>query len=449
MRRPLLALAAATVAACVPSRGEVLAPVDRELARRLGPDPVWHGDRDPRIAAAVAARLRRPLDRDAVVRIALATNRRLQAAYDELGIAASELGDATVLGPTEVELELQPGAIELDVVQDVLALIQLPQRRGVAHAALAAARARAVAATLALVARVEQRFVDVVAARQQVELRQTAFDAAAASAELAERMHAAGNVPELAMLRERDQREQARVELDRAGVELAVARAALDAELGLTGAATGWTTDAHLPDLPAAPPALDALERDAVATSLELAAIRSDGDAAAGRLGIARVRAAIPVLAVGVAADREDGGWDLGPALRFGLPIFDQQQGPRARARAELARARNLATATEVELRARARAARQRVLGAYAEARRLHDVVLPLRQRIVDETLRHYNAMNASTFDLLTSRRELVDAGHAYLDALRRFWRAAAEVRAIARGARPELEPGSHASEEP
>jgi outer membrane protein TolC len=184
-------------------------------------------------------------------------------------------------------------------------------------------------------------------------------------------------------------------------------------------------------------PALDALERDAIASSLTLEAIRGDAEAAAGRVGLARVHSFLPSLGVGVATAYHDGAWDAGPALAIGLPIFGQQQGSRARANAELRRAQHEAIATAVELRAQARAVRQRVLGAHAEARHLRDVVLPQRQRIVDETLKQYNAMNASTFELLVARRDLVDAGRQYIDALRRFWRGSAEARALARGAMP------------
>lgn len=447
MKLPLFALIA--VAGCAPSRSAVFGPVDREIERRVGARAAWHEHVDPRVPAAIAQLLERPLDRDAAVRIALVTNRRLQAQYDRLGIAASEIASATVLPPLEVELGVKLGhEVELDVIQDVLELVQLPQRRAVARADLAAARARAVAATVELVARVELAHLDAVAARQELELRQTAFDAASASAEIAERQRVAGNISELALVRERDRREQARVELGRAQVDVETRREALNEVLGLSGEATRWTTGDRLDELPAAMPALDALERDAIAHSLELAAIRGDAEAAAGRVGIARVRAWLPRLGVGVSAGREDGAWEAGPALSVGLPLFDQQQGPRARAHAELKRARNEALATGVELRAQARAVRQRVIGTYAEARHLRDVVLPQRQRIVDETLKQYNAMNASTFELLTSRRELVDAGRQYIDALRRFWRASADARALARGASPRAgadEPRPHA----
>ncbi|MBA3453646.1 MAG: TolC family protein [Deltaproteobacteria bacterium] len=425
---------------CVPSRSAVFHPVDREIERRLGLDATWG---DERVPAAIDRLLKAPLDRDAAVRIALAKNRRLQVQYDQLGVAASEVAAATVLAPLEVELQYKVALegdgneLEIEAVQDILDLLQLPQRRGAARADLEAARARAVAATIELVANVERSYVDVVAMQQELELRQTAFEAASASADITERMHAAGNVPDLGLARERDRREQTRIEVARAQLDVEQAREAMNEVLGLSGKDTMWSVTNRLPEIPHAAPALDTIERDAVAASLTLAAIRFEGEAAAGRLGIARVRSVIPELGVGVAASRTDGEWEAGPAVSIGLPLFNQQQGPRARANAELRRSRNEASATATELRAQARATRQRVLAAHAEARHLRDVVMPLRQRIVEETLKHYNAMNASTFELLAARRDLVEGGRQYIDAVRRFWRASAEVRALIRGAMP------------
>ena len=435
---PIVALGA-----CVPSHGAVFSPVDREIERRIGTRGTWHEHTDPRVPPAITALLAKPLDRETAIRIALVTNRRLQAQYDTLGIAASQIADATVLPPLDVDIQTffhtdrSFHALELDVTQDILALLQLPQRRSAAQASLAAARTRAVAATVELVAEVERAYIDLVASQQELELRQTAFDAASAAADLAERQRKAGNISELVLLREQDRREQAHLDLGRAEVDVATRREAMNEVLGL-GTATTWTVASRLPDVPAAAPALDTLEGDAVVASLELAALGSDADAAESRRGIARVRSFLPHLGIGISAHREDGEWEAGPAISFGLPLFDQQQGPRARANAELKRSRNEAHATEVLLRTRARAVRRRVLGAHAEARHLRDVVLPQRQRLVAETLAQYNAMNASPSELLLARRELVDAGRQYIDALRRFWRASADARALARGALPQ-----------
>jgi outer membrane protein TolC len=435
-----LALVCMALGACVPSRTAVFGPVDRDVERRIGVRATWTSD--SRVPAAIDDLLAKPLDRDAAVRIALASNRRLQAQYDQLGIAASEIAAATVLAPLRVDIEYKlrdtADELEIDVVQDVLDLLQVPQRRGIASAELAAARTRAVAATVDLVSRVEMAYFDVVAAMQEVELRQTAYDAASISADLAGRMRAAGNISELSLAREQSQRERARVDLARAQLDAETRRESLNELLGLDGKRTRWTVVRQLPAVPPTAPALDGLERDAVAANLELVAIRSDAEAAAGRVGVARVRAWLPELGVGVSADHATGaGWDFGPAVSFGLPLFNQQQGPRARAHAELARARNLASATGTEVRARARSIRQQVLEAHGEARHLFDVVLPLQQHVVDEALKQYNAMNASTFELLLARRDLVDAGRQYIDAARRYWRAEASARALARGGLP------------
>lgn len=426
MRRCALLLV--LVGACVPSRATVHAPV-----RRATPDA--------RVPVAIDELLKKPLDLDAAVRIAIANNAHLQAEYENLGIAAAGIAEATVLAPLEVDfsyardLDGQGGEIEFDAVQDILGLLLMPQRRGAAKAELAATQARAVDATIALAAKVEIAFYDLVAAQQSLELHQTAFDAASASAEIVERMHVAGNATDLELARERQQRENERIEVARAEGEIEVRREAINRLLGLSGADTNWSVAARLPDVPDEAPALDDLEQNAVAENLELEALRHEADAARSRRGIARARTFLPELGVGVAVGREDEeDWHVGPAIRIALPIFDQQQGPRTRAKHEQRKAEFELTATAVDVRALARAARQTVLVAHGEAVHLRDVVLPLGQEVLDETLKQYNAMNATSFELLSAKRDLVDAGQQYIDALRRYWVAVAEVTALRRG---------------
>jgi cobalt-zinc-cadmium efflux system outer membrane protein len=248
-------------------------------------------------------------------------------------------------------------------------------------------------------------------------------------------MFDAGNTSELARARDRAAREQARVDHARAEADVEIRRETLTALLGLSGADTRWTATGALADVPAAAPALDELEAKAVAASVELVEAGQRVAAAANRSGDANLRALLPELGVGVSLIDRDDHPELGPAIRIGLPLFDQKQGGRARAAAELRRDEATRTAVAVELRARARAARVTALATHAEARHLHDIVLPLRQQIVDQLLLHYNAMDADPFELIAARRDLADAGHQYLDALRRYWNAMTEVATLERGA--------------
>jgi len=424
-------LALVGCAACAPSPEILQRPVTAELTRRLGDDVRL--DRD---AAWIAARLDKPLDRDAAVRIALANNARVRAALAELEIAGGGL--APVLGPLSIEAELRDGKagseVEVRAIQDLLGAIATSRQRAAARADLAAARANAAATAIRLAGRVEIAFDDLLAAQQEIELRQTAFDAADAAALLRERMRAAGNTTDLALARDRDAREQARVELSRAQATAADRHTRLDALLGLTGDQTRWTAAGTLAELPAAPPSLDALEDTAVAASLDLAAGRARVTGAERRLAAQRLRAVLPHLGAGVSVTRQDGTTEVGPAIEVGIPLFDWSSGGRAAARGERRKAEHELAAATVELRAGARAARIAATAAYGETRHIHDVILPLRQQIVDQVVLHYNAMDADPFELIAARQALVDAGRQYLDALRRYHDAMTAVRALERG---------------
>ena len=425
--RSLLLVGACLIASCVPSQQELRAPV---AARVHAP------------SIDVSAALQKPIDSDAAVAIALANSPRLAAAMDALGIAGGDLASALGLGPLDVTGALRFGKgheYEVDAVQNVLGLVAMPRRRAAARAELAATQATAAATALRLGARVKIAFGDLLAAQQEVELRQTAFDAADAAATLRERMRAAGTTTELAVARDRDAREQARIDLAKATAEVERAREPINALLGLTAHQTAWHATGTLRELPAQAPALDDLEQTAVAASLDLQAGRARTEAAEHRAGAAWLTALLPELGVGVSAMDRDGDLEVGPAVPIGIPLFDQRAGARARANAELAERTHELAATDVELRAQARRARIAALAAYQEARQLHDVVLPLRQQIVDETLLHYNAMDADPFQLITARRALADAGHQYLDALRRYWAATAEVDALRAGVALDL----------
>ena len=422
-------LLALVLSACVPSQHELADPVDALIQTRSG---IARGRVD------IDALLAKPLDADAAVKIALANNTRLAAALDDLGIAGGELAQALGLGPLVVDGQLRFGShgheYEVDAVQNVLTLVTAPRRRAAAHADLAAARATAAATALELAARVEIAFHDYLAAQQLVELRRTAFDAADVAATVRERMHDAGNTTDLALARDRAAREQARVELARSEATLERRREPIDALLGLSGERTKWTTTGMLVDPPEVAPAVDDLETASVAASLELVAGRAHVDAAANRAGADNRRG-------GVARARRR-RLCARPRRRARSRPCDPPRHPavrstRRRTREGRCRQRTIEhelSATAVELRARARSVRVAALAAHAEARHLHEVVLPLRQQIVDETLLHYNAMDANPFELIVARRDLVDAGAQYLEALRRYADAMTEVTALRRG---------------
>lgn len=441
----------AALASCAPSQRTLLSPVSSELTARGLPAMVAVEPDRVAVSSAVAEVLAQPLSLDGALRVALAQNRRLAAQAEELGIARAEL-TAAALPAVELSATYHLGTLELDALADVLSLLELPGRRKAASAQVERARAQVVAHAVRLAAEVELAFGLLQAAMAKAELHRHYFDAADAAALLQERAHEAGGSTELALARQLEQRETARARLGRAQLEVLLARERLGRAMGVPNASAGWSVIAAPPVLPAQAPALDELEREAVAASTELAATRATARARARLAGASELRRFLPRLAVGAVAETdEDDHWSYGPAVRLALPLPTETAAAARRDRARLRQTQHELYATAVELRSAAREARLAALGAYAEAAQLRDVVVPLRQRVLDEIVRHYNAMNADTFAVLAAQQALVEGRQMLLEATARFTAAMAQVAALRRGVMPvsSSSPGAPAADAP
>ncbi len=435
MRTSTLALGlGVALAGCVPSHAQLLRPVDTALAAHgLTVD-------ESQTDAAIAAKLAVPLTLADAVAIAVARNRDLRVVMADVGVAGADLAVASGLRPLEVDATWKfatdghGSELELNALQDVLDLVRVGGRRGVARARLGAAQARAVGAALRLATDVEIAVAELAAAQAQHAAQHVAADAASASAELAQRLFDAGNTSALTLAQEQAQRETVAVTLGQTAAVVEAARLRLGALLGVADA-SGLQIATPLAEVPPDAPALATLADDAVAASQGRLALVADAAAARGDRREARLRAWLPELSVGASVGRHDGAWAAGPALRIGVPICGQGQGTRARADAEVARASLATDALDGRLVAHAHAVQAQATSAHAEARRLIDKVLPLHRTVLAETLRQYNAMNASTFELLSARAALVTAEQAAVDAARRYWVAMAEVTGLRRGA--------------
>ncbi len=427
---------------CAPSRDELFAPVREDARARLGVAPEWRsvGRASAQVSEQVDALLAEPLDADAAARIAVLNSPRLQAEYARLEAARARLLGARTPPNPEVEAELRfpvdggGGAeVELGAMIPLTDLLTLGTASSAAGAELRARQRRAVAATLRVAAQGRMAYLRAAAAEARLAVRRGVAEAAAASAQLAEELRRAGNVTEFDRLLEAALAEDTAVAVRAAEAEAAAARADLAATLGLHGRRAELRLAA---ELPAVPPDLDPrpLEEASVAASEALAAARLELEAAGARVGLARFRSVLPGLAVGVSAERDE-GWGVGPAVALEVPLFDWGQGERAEAWAEVRRLQQAYAAQALDVRAAARRTEARLVAAHARARRLREVVVPLRRRLLARGVLQYNAMNLSPFELLILRRDLFEAELRLVEATADFWVAHAGAEALRGGA--------------
>jgi len=87
-----------------------------------------------------------------------------------------------------------------------------------------------------------------------------------------------------------------------------------------------------------------------------------------------------------------------------------------------------------VRIRAQARIIHDRLEGAGDRALYYRDILLPLHDRIVNETQLQYNAMQLGPFQLLRAREQQIQTAVTYIEALRDYWFARADLGQLLSG---------------
>ncbi len=228
--------------------------------------------------------------------------------------------------------------------------------------------------------------------------------------------------------------------------------------MGLWGADVRFTLPDELMPLPRRPRTLTDAERIAVATRMDLQAMRLELDALAKSLGLAQATRLVNVLELRAMSSTEwtrktDVDYELeGGALRkvetpetekerwrgieleFQIPIFDFGKARTRGARQAYLQAANLLADKAVSIRSEAREAYTSYRGSYDIAKLYDTRILPLRKIISDEMLLRYNGMLSDLFELLQDQRARIATNVAAIDARREFWLAAAELDAALLG---------------
>jgi cobalt-zinc-cadmium efflux system outer membrane protein len=385
--------------------------------------------------------VRQPLTAESAVKIALLNNRNLRADLYSLGVARGVLVQASLFPNPEFEAAMRvpvesDGPLEWDLAVgfDITDIILRGQRAGVAEAGVDAARYRTAGAVLDLGFRVRLAYYSVLASQQRVELMRTAMAAFVASYETARTLHDAGNINDFDLVTEHAAYEAARIAVAEAEADVQDDRERMNVLLGLHGKDTTWTVEGRLADSSAELAAQEKLESRAVESSLELAEARATMTGLAKQVGLTKDAGWLPDLTVGVQAEHDGDQWEVGPAISGTLPLFSAQRGSVMTRQAEFDQLRERYVATAVEIRAAVRAARNRALSAHERAEHYRKVLLPLRQKVVDQAILQFNAMQLGVFQLLQARRDQLETARAYIETLNEYWRTRAELEQVLAG---------------
>ena len=200
--------------------------------------------------------------------------------------------------------------------------------------------------------------------------------------------------------------------------------------MGLWGEDTQFKLAERLPDLPKTPNEPADIESVALKQRLDVQAMKRDIDGLAISLGLTKATRFINVLELGPADVREGtSAVKRGYEISVELPIFDWGGARVAKAEAIYMQALNRAAEVAINARSEVRESYTGYRTAFDLAKHYRDEIVPLRKQISDENLLRYNGMLISVFELLADAREQVVSVNAYIEALRDFWLADADLQ--------------------
>jgi outer membrane protein TolC len=127
-----------------------------------------------------------------------------------------------------------------------------------------------------------------------------------------------------------------------------------------------------------------------------------------------------------------------GYEIAIEIPLFDWGTARVVQAEAIYGRAVNRLAETAVNARSEVRQAYLNYRLSYDIARHYRDEIVPIRKRISEENLLRYNGMLIGVFELLADARSQIASVNGYIDALRDFWLAQADLEMSLIG-RPDL----------
>jgi cobalt-zinc-cadmium efflux system outer membrane protein len=386
--------------------------------------------------------LRQKLSASDAVQIALLKNADLQATLKELGIASADLAEAGLIDNPVLEVALgfpihsrdTRTAVDLSLTQNFVSLWQRPLRKRLAQAEFEGVKLHLAHKVMSKVAEVKVAYYYYQAALQEIRFRESILSGSQASTELSQAQRKAGNISELDFAQQKALAQSTKLELEKSKAEARIAREKLRNLLGISSSMTSWAIVEKLPPLPKKDTQLASLESLAKTQRLDIAASQKKMEAASRSIDLSR-SAYLPSFNAGIRAELDaEGNNSVGPTISIGLPLTKQRKIAIDRAQAQLKKNEKEFEALALNIKSEIKRTYEQLLLARQTALYYQNNIIPLLNKINQESLKHYNYMLLSNYELIQAKQNQIAAQVNYIQALRDYWMAHAELESLVGG---------------
>ena len=395
----------------------------RELiAQSTGFEDAYNPDGPPLSRAELDKIIGDGLSLEEAIRVTLANNRQLQAAFMGIGVAKAEWVQSGLLTNPSVDLLLRfptdggRSMVEATLVQNLLDLWRIPIRKEISQHRLDQIVLRIARLAGELLAQTKAAYYEAAAAAELHQVAQENLDILRQSFDAVRSLREAGAASDF-------DENLARGQL--LSAQLAVRTARLEATNAKRRLARLFSSDQEvgdlalidpLPDIVAQPADPEGLIDLARASRLDLRAYSAGINAARERLRLEQSNA-WGELALGPSIERPAGQGDplVGAGLSLELPIFDQNQAQVAKAGYLYRQMMKSYEAVYLAVAQDIRIAADRANTAIASLGFYRDELLPQAERNLSFARDSYSAGQSSILALFEAQRSLLQARKGYI----------------------------------
>ncbi len=379
---------------------------------------------------------------DTAVQVAILNNKGLQAAYAEVGMSAAEVWQEMMLENPRVSVGVTGvdpfRTFEASIINNILALATQPRRVAVADTRFRQAQLHPAEETLKLAADTRRAWINSVTAWETASTLGQAQAAADAASELAQKLGETGAFNKTGQAREHVFYAELAGQTAEARLAARGAKEALTRLMGLWGDDVDYQVPNALPWPSQGARTKPAIEAEALKNRVDLEIARLELEALAQSYGLTEATRYISDLDLltGVEVEREEDDGEVTKVVsprvevEFAIPIFDTGRARMRKAELAYLRAANLLAEKAVNIRSQARSAYDAYRSTYDIAQHYRANVLPLRDRIEEESVLTFNGMITNTFELLADARAKLNSSMLAQDANRKFWLAEVDLAA-------------------
>lgn len=403
--------------------------VSDTLANRIDGQVLWRKGccEDRCIRNFIESVITQEMTADVAIQIALLNNPKIQAEFEELGIARADLVAAGLLSNPAFEIEVrfpQSGNlytnIEYLLTSSLLDIFLVPLRTKMAATEFEQVKLKVSNAILNLAFDVRSTFYELVAERKKIKFMKDAVELNGVVGDIALQQASTGNINVLEYRQAQSRFLESELALSQLQAEIVRLKERLNKLLG-------FCNDPDL-ILPENCPTIDFQEFDLC--MLEYIALQNRLDIQIAHFEISRIRRMLGLkqwwtyttLFGGLAGEREpDGENVLGPGFVGEIPIFNYGQADRMRLCALLRQAYDRLNELEIQALAEVREAHLLLVLYLNIINDYQTKLLPMQSEVLVSSQEQYNVMGLGLNKLLENKEREIVANLNYTESIKKY----------------------------